>query len=541
MPAVPCLPQTPASPTSLLLHRATALAPVGLLGVLLLAGCSGADDRGAGPALPTLTPRIAADGLPPAGPVVPVKRLTIAWTGEVRGEVGVCGCPTVPYGGFERRERYLERLREQGDPVFVLDAGDMLTKGARGGEAADLQLRASTVLELARQVGLDAWCPSPTDLAVWPEAQRRHVVWSAALATNVAGLPAAKVVERDGVRVGVVGISGAVAGRSLIDEGGASRIVDAIRKSMATTQPAPDAWVALSNADTVTNVLVAEGVPELALVLATRGGDLDPPRLTRGAPVLEAPDRGRFVSVVRLVIGTTPGPAAVLAGPTAQRWEAWDDALERLPLQSGKGRDAEQVRIAAAWDQVAQHAAGRTVALVRDRPLGSDLDASGGKVTATLAGFQAASVGAASDRAQVDATVRYVAAGACAGCHDEYLAAWAFNDHAKAWQGLVPRNGTADPECVGCHSTAWGAPGGNASTEEPVMRTWHGVQCEACHGPMSAHVAEPRGNPGRAVSEATCLACHDPANSPEFDFGTYYRRLSCVSQKAHADEHQKGR
>ncbi|MSP57059.1 MAG: hypothetical protein EXR69_15890 [Myxococcales bacterium] len=532
MPAVPSPPRTPASPP---LPKSVAAGP-GALGAFLLAGCLGSEGSGAPLALPALTPRVAGAGLPPPGPAITVKRLTIAWTGEVRGEVGVCGCPTVPYGGFGRRERYLDRLREQGDPVFVLDAGDMLTKGAHGEQAPDLRLRASTVLDLSLQVGLDAWVPSLTDLTVWPGGSPRHVGWDAAIGTNVPGLPTTTVIERDGVRVGVVGITGAGAGRSLGEDGAVDRIVDAIRRSMATANPAPDVWVALSNADTGTNIRVAEGVPALALLLSTRGGDLDPPRLTKSAPILETPDRGRFVSVVRLAVGTAPGPATVVTGPTAQPWEAWDDALERLPLQSGKARAAEEVRIAAAWDQVASQAAGRTVALVRDRPLGSDLDAPGGRVAATLSEFQAASLGAASDRTTFDRTVRYVAAGACAGCHDNYLAAWAVNDHAKAWQGLVPRDGTADPECVACHSTGWGEPGGNASVDEPVMRTWHGVQCEACHGPMSAHLSEPRANPGRAVTEATCLTCHDPANSPEFDFGTYYHQLSCVSQKAHADE-----
>ena len=66
------------------------------------------------------------------------------------------------------------------------------------------------------------------------------------------------------------------------------------------------------------------------------------------------------------------------------------------------------------------------------------------------------------------------------------------------------------------------------------MDTWKGVQCEDCHGPMSAHVADPHANHGKAVTEATCLGCHDPANSPQFNYNTYLRRVSCVSQKANA-------
>ena len=115
-----------------------------VLTALMLAACSGgAPDPATTPPLP---PRLEVPALAAPGLAVPIERVTIAWTGEVRGELEVCGCPTVPYGGFERRERYLDRLREQGDPLIVLDAGDMLVKGAKLAKAADEALRAKTML-----------------------------------------------------------------------------------------------------------------------------------------------------------------------------------------------------------------------------------------------------------------------------------------------------------------------------------------------------------------------------------------------------------
>ena len=58
------------------------------------------------------------------------KNLTLAVVGEVRGELEPCGCPTLPFGGFERRDTLLKNLKEEGPgPVFHVDAGDMLIKG----------------------------------------------------------------------------------------------------------------------------------------------------------------------------------------------------------------------------------------------------------------------------------------------------------------------------------------------------------------------------------------------------------------------------
>ena len=492
--------------------------------VLALAACSGPEP--ATPDLPALPPRQERGALPPAGVAIPTKRVTLAWTAEVRGEIEPCGCPTVPYGGFERRAAYVDQLRAQGDPVFVLDAGEMLVKGARGAVAPDLVLRAKTVLNLSREVGLDAWAPSATDRRVadgWPLHD--------ALGVN-AGLPGSRVFERGGVRVGVIGVSGAQPGEPV----SAADLVAGVKGAIVEGGEA-DGWVVLSNASPAVNLAIAEGVPELGMVLATRGGDLDPPRLTGGAPILEAPDRGRFVSVVRWVIGTAPGAATLVEGGEAGgRAKAWDEALERLSLQTGASETAERGRVQAAWEALAPLAIGRNLAIVRDRPLGSDLAAPTGTVAGTVEAFKVESIGEAQARTEMSTTVGYKAAGACTGCHTDYFAAWTLTPHAKAWQALVSRGATTNPECVGCHSTAWGQPGGNASTADVPMRTWKAVQCESCHGPLSAHVADPRANHATPITEATCTGCHDDANSPEFDYGKYLRRVSCVGLKG---EHER--
>ncbi len=489
-----------------------------------VAACDGDDD--ATQALPALPPRTDAAELPAAGAAVPQKRVTLAWTGEVRGEIEVCGCPTVPYGGFVRRGEYIARLQAQGDPVFVLDAGEMLIKGAKGVQAADQTLRAQTVLALSRQVGLDAWTPGPTDLRA--RAAMNAPEWSDAIAVNLEGFAPTAVLERGGARIGVVGVSGPAPGK-LLDEDG---LVAAVRGAIAKVTTPVDGWVVLSNANNAINRRVAEGVPEVGIVLGTRGDDLDAPTRTQGAPIVEAPDRGRFVSVVRWAIGAQPGPATLVNGtPNARSWEAWDDALERLVLQSGPARTAEQGRVTALWDALSPAAAGRNLVLVRDRPLGSDLQGQTA-ISDAVQQFQDASVGAAQSRVAQDQAVRYVSAGSCTGCHDDYVAAWAATpSHPQAWQALISRKATANPECVGCHSTGWGEPGGNASADEVAMRTWKAVQCEECHGPMSAHRDDPRRNHGLVVSEATCLSCHDEANSPQFDYESYRKRLSCVSLK----------
>jgi hypothetical protein len=58
---------------------------------------------------------------------------------------------------------------------------------------------------------------------------------------------------------------------------------------------------------------------------------------------------------------------------------------------------------------------------------------------------------------------------------------------AKKKAGLDPaKDYTADPSCLGCHTTGYGEPGGfKGAAATPDMA---GVQCEACHGAGSEYL-----------------------------------------------------
>ena len=52
------------------------------------------------------------------------------------------------------------------------------------------------------------------------------------------------------------------------------------------------------------------------------------------------------------------------------------------------------------------------------------------------------------------------------------------------------------------------------------------VNCEACHGPGSEHSKniEVKTLGGR-IDATTCVRCHDPDNSPQFQFEKYWPRI----------------
>src|SRR5262249_15631573 len=72
----------------------------------------------------------------------------------------------------------------------------------------------------------------------------------------------------------------------------------------------------------------------------------------------------------------------------------------------------------------------------------------------------------------------YVGSRVCATCHAPALTFWTRTKHAKAWQALVDKGQQRDAACQECHETG-------------KLVALPDVQCEACHGPGAAHVAQP--------------------------------------------------
>ncbi|MEC8423420.1 MAG: cytochrome c family protein, partial [Myxococcota bacterium] len=178
---------------------------------------------------------------------------------------------------------------------------------------------------------------------------------------------------------------------------------------------------------------------------------------------------------------------------------------------------------------------GRNLLHVRSIPLGADLDGVAA-VAPAIEDFKQrtrtrAEVQAAAPRGPLEAA--YAGAGACVNCHTQEFARWGFSGHARAWQSLVKRKATDNPECVGCHSTAYGEAGGLGELTPANIRKYRDVQCEACHGPLGGHPDDDRVESLEVTAER-CVGCHDAANSPDFEFASYLREASCQPYEVHA-------
>jgi hypothetical protein len=107
----------------------------------------------------------------------------------------------------------------------------------------------------------------------------------------------------------------------------------------------------------------------------------------------------------------------------------------------------------------------------------------------------------------------------CALCHQEQVAAWKDWPMARTWQRLSAAQ-KKDKNCLPCHTTGYGKPGGFVSEAKTPGLT--GVHCESCHGPASKHLEIPiTDRAGRKESmlvptEAGCKTCHKKEGNPNF-------------------------
>ncbi len=123
----------------------------------------------------------------------------------------------------------------------------------------------------------------------------------------------------------------------------------------------------------------------------------------------------------------------------------------------------------------------------------------------------------------------YVGSNACQSCHTKEFETWSASPHAHAVATLEKTNKQGDATCLGCHTTAYGKPGGFASGAKPASSPdLARVGCESCHGPGGDHVGESARRVGTILSLGdkcdscvilkVCGTCHDQANDPGFEF-----------------------
>lgn len=103
----------------------------------------------------------------------------------------------------------------------------------------------------------------------------------------------------------------------------------------------------------------------------------------------------------------------------------------------------------------------------------------------------------------------YVGWDKCKRCHASLVEAYSGFKRSRNFRILEMRERQHDQQCLPCHTTGYGEPGGFVSVDKTPHLT--NVQCEVCHGPGSLHIkATTRAQKKETlqIPRNLCTQCH---------------------------------
>jgi hypothetical protein len=476
----------------------------------------------------------------------PTLRIQVVST--LAGALEPCGCVKDMLGGVDHAAALLAKASER-VPALLFAAGPTLFQdpGVEPDARAQRRWKAEALAESFRDMQLRAWTPGVNDWALGPDELGRlsQMTGAALLASNLTGstggAKSSAVVEIAGVRVGVTGVSvperagrppaGVVVGDPQAALGKARAELEAQGARLL---------IALLAIDRGSALRLAESVPGFHLFIVGKpfdeGEGNDPPTppvLIGSTLVVQAPNHLQALATVDVYV-RTPGKIELSDASGIEQAEKRRRLEQRI-------RDLEQ-RIASAEKAGAGRADIESRRADLDR-LRRELDDTSRTPPAAPEGsYFRYALNEVRERlgsephvsARLDRYYRrvndhnrtaladrkpppvpegrsgYIGVQACSNCHVEEEKVWLATGHAGAYATLDRQHKQFNLECVSCHVTGYGEPGGSTVTHVASLES---VQCEVCHGAGSRHVDDPKNKSliTRTPPVSLCAAeCHHP-------------------------------
>ena len=505
------------------------------------------------PAPAAASPAAPAPAAPlPAATAPAADRVTLLFASSTAGQLVPCGCSPDQRGGLPRAVAYVRKLRAEVPNLLYADAGDLLFESAAPPPAQMVTQQQSKARVLARGeelLGAAARVVGRRDLALGAAFAAESAVPLLDAGESVQGARATVLAHAGAVPVGLFAAGLGENPQATIAARAGGLRAQGARVVVLLLQPAGDNGFGAAQA----LVPAAREAGVDLIVLGKRDDPAsDPNRKDASTPPVLAPEgHGQSLLRVDLVLGAGPVFLARGAEDKAAELQALDERIARFRQQAegnparapallAKVRELE-ARKAAAQGAVEKAPPGATVATVSFVPL-DDKIGDDPEAKRLVDGYDArvADINLAEAKKQPESCPAarkgepsFVGAARCVECHATEAAFWEKTNHARAFATLVTVNKQFSLDCIRCHVSGWQQPGGVCRIDKAAAggpgigegkRFGVGrqdVQCEACHGAGSEHVADPPEHIDAKVAVNVCLRCHEAANSPRFDDAKY--------------------
>jgi Cytochrome c554 and c-prime len=459
---------------------------------------------------------------------------------SVAGALEPCGCVKDMQGGADHAAAYIAGQAGAAPNALVVGAGPMLFMNARPDASRDTQagFKADALADAYKALHLSAWAPGANDWLLGEPSLNGLVTRSGAtlLGANLKGakLQRTKLLEVSGMKVGLVGVSlPLVAGKSPTGVEAADAAAAAKAGLAELKAGGAQLDILLAAMPRGEALRLVEAQPGFEVVVLGKpfdeGETNDPPQsptLIGKTLVVETPNHLQSLGVVDLYVRGQSFDFADGSGLEAtERKLEIGRRLREIRARLEQGGKKEDL---AALEQDQSTLQAELAKLPEAKPpaQGSFFRFQSVEVTDKLGSDTAVSSHIAAYYQRVNdhnkeafkdltpvapaaGEASYVGLEACTKCHASQRKFWDQTTHAAAYATLSSQHKEFNLDCVGCHVTGYGKPGGTTVTHVENLTS---VQCEVCHGPGSKHVAAPKEkNLVKIPGHAFCASeCHHP-------------------------------
>ena len=397
--------------------------------------------------------------------------------------------------------------------MLVVDSGYFLDdqRNSHGGSLADMAVNNEWMLKAYRQFEMDAVNLSASDLRFLSKflarssaqtAEKQYIIErfvSANIQSQLLDIitPQPFLIreisggknEPSGLKVAFVGLTrkepAPPAGLTITDP------LEAARRAVPEAKQRADIVVLLAHMSTAEALLLARQVPGIDVIITGNGEIFTPPIETGQTLIVFTPFETRKVGELRFY-RDAEGKFSV-----KDRY---------IVLDAATPEDAEAARLITAAVEAEK------IERTRSRKFLEEWSA----LTRSFKKPEGGGSGATS------APV-YVSSNACYECHTSQYLKWANTAHIRASDPIILKPAEFERSCFDCHTSGPKKETILVAGDGPLLQN---VQCEACHGPASNHVTNPVKGYGRIPDMmASCLRCHTPSVSPNFDLQTYWDKI----------------
>jgi len=417
--------------------------------------------------------------------------ITIIYSNDILAELENCGCDDNQLGSLSRKAAVIDTLKKTSEKILNLDAGNLFfsKEPLNKIEKNEFLLKSQYLLKAYNKIGLDVLNIGEKDLIFGIdtitelEKKSSFDFISANILNKNRKIPVFEpyvIKEINGKKIGIIGLCRQFS--FLPPEISIEDPFKTAEKWVGLITDKCDYIILLSALGLKNDKKLANQIKGISLIISAKSeNSIEEPVLVKKTWLTQTYKRGQYLGKLKVTLKKNSG---------------FKIKNSLIPLDNSVGENQEINNIVKNYKTA-------LISINKQKFFNAEITSKDGKSPDSL---------------------YYLGAEKCKECHLPQYENWQQTFHADAYATLQKEENNYSVECLPCHTTGYGEPGGFDVSQGTESRFLN-VQCESCHGPGSNH--SEKNGVLRNTGEKGCVICHDNKNSPEFNYNEYLPMVKC--------------